>query len=644
MSQNFGRREFLKVLLTSGIALTSTGTMIPLLEAGEKGKEVSVERIYDFLNHLDEAEIVAPEKEYVRPTSFTINGETRDAFLEHPDSLVTFKKVPIYRNARLSFGVGINDDAWDKEGDGVLFEIILTDEKSKRHTLYSQYLDPKNNSKDRKWFDEELDIKAFEGKKVSFTFKTSSGPKGNNAFDWSGWSEPQILSAGKKIKVKRGESHNIVLITVDTLRADHLHCYHHFPIKTPTFDRLAHEGVIFRNAFSQTHITSPSHMSILTSLYLKDHQVLNNSKYELNSHTKTIAEVLRKQGYVTAAAVSVGLLTPEWIKGLGKGFDQFYYSSGKDEIIAQETNRKYVFQWLEKNYSRKFFLWIHYFDPHMPYKPPPPYDTLYYSGDPRNQAVNTMDKVIFNEGFHTQEYHYLIDSLKGVRDFRYPIAQYDGEISYVDSQINELLQFLGKFGLERSTLVVVTSDHGECLGEHEIYFDHRSLYEASLHVPLIFWYPGILKPKEVESLITSVDIMPTILQIVEAECPKDIRGKSMIPLISGEKQEIHQEIYGEAMDHQQIMIRSRKWKFIKSLKDDSYHKKFSVKAGHEELYDLEKDPAEIHNVANQYPELVSQLRQKSGLWLKEGKHPLGSRKKTLDQESEEKLRSLGYVK
>ncbi|MCD6353686.1 MAG: sulfatase, partial [Proteobacteria bacterium] len=497
------------------------------------------------------------------------------------------------------------------------------------------------NPDDRKWFAEVVDLKSFEGKNVSFTFKTSSGPKSNNASDWSGWSEPRINSTEKKLRIKKSNSDNVILITVDTLRADHLHCYNYARIKTPFFDKLAKEGVVCKNAFSQTHITLPSHISIFTSLYLKDHKILSNTRQELAPDIVTIAEVLKKEGYRTAAAVSMKPLTPKWIKGIDRGFDRFF-SPSKIERRAKKTNED-VFKWLEKNYHKKFFLWIHYFDPHMPYEPPPPYNGLYYQGDPRQKEPNTMKNVIFKKGFHSKPHDRLINWLKGVKDFDYPISQYDGEISYVDAQIGELLNILKKFKIDKKTLMAVTSDHGECLGEHNIFFAHQGLYDPVLHIPLIFWYPERLEPEKIDGLVASIDIMPTILNIVGLTHPANIQGKNILPIINGYQKELNTELYGEHVNHTQVMIRNKKWKLIKSLKDRQYHERFFIKSGNEELYDLENDPDELNNVAKQHPLLVSQFTNKLENWLNEKKPASVSDKKTMDEESREILRSLGYA-
>lgn len=164
-----------------------------LLE-GWYGDENEGEETYNFLDNLESANIFTNKTDYVAKTEFTINDDKRGILYEHPDSKVIFKDVHINENAELKFGIGIDEKAWDKAGDGVLFEIIIIDEKSENNVIFSRYIDPKNNVEDRKWFDNHLDLKAFTGQKVSFIFKTDSGPKGDGAYDWAGWSSPEIIS------------------------------------------------------------------------------------------------------------------------------------------------------------------------------------------------------------------------------------------------------------------------------------------------------------------------------------------------------------------------------------------------------------------------------------------------------------------
>ena len=380
------RREFLKYLLTSGIVLTSAGGISSLLSGCEKGKEVSIESIYDFLDHLNEAEIISPHREYVKKFSFTIKKEAREVLFEHPDSTVTFRDVSIHKDARLSFGIGINEPAWDKEGDGVLFEIILTDDKSQKHPLYSRYIDPKNNPDDRKWFDEVVDLKAFEGKNVSFTFKTSSGPKNNNASDWSGWSEPGINFIVRK-RIKKSHHTHIILITLDTTRADHLSGYGYHRKTSPCLDKIAQKGIKFLNAISPSPWTLPAHASLFTSLFPSQHGAISRldtevlSGYPLKQSDYVLARILKKQGFRTAGFVGGPFLKSEF--GFSQGFDTYDDQWEGYDRRAGKINEK-VFRWLGKNFSAPFFLFINYFDPHAPYDPPKKFDSPFkgpYSGD-----------------------------------------------------------------------------------------------------------------------------------------------------------------------------------------------------------------------------------------------------------------------
>lgn len=651
MSQEIKRREFLKVLLTSGIALTSAGSIIPILTSCEKEKGVSVEGVYDFIDHLNEAEIVAPAQEYVKPTSFTINGETKNVFFEHPDSQVTFKKVPIYKNARLTFGVGINEEAWKKGGDGVLFEIILTDEQSQKHPIYSRYLDPKNNPEERKWFDEEIDLKAFEGEKVSFTFKTLSGPRGNNAFDWAGWDEPKINYC-KSINggIKQPKHLNIILIVIDTLRADHLGCYGNKTIKTPFIDQIASEGVIFENHFSQCSITNPAHASIFTSLYLKNHGLYNN-KTKLSNSVITLPEILKGFNYRTIAAVSAFHLDREY-SGFGQGYDDYYDvptppGHNSNEFIfltrrAETTNEK-IFGWLENNFTKKFFMWIHYFDPHAPYSPPKPFNKMYYSEDPTDPSNRSMKKIVYPPHWSDPP-----EWLKNITDIEYVKAQYKGEVTYVDNEIGKLLNYLKELGLKENTLIILTSDHGESLGEHEMYFDHWGLHKAVLHVPLVLRCPQLIPSgKKVKSLTTSIDIVPTVLDLLNHNFKTaTFDGESLISAIKDNKT-IKKEryVYSENMDQVTVSVRSNAWAAIKDLLDAEYTSKYRFIKNRIQLYDVKNDPLEVKEVSKANPEMVKKFDRQLMAWLREGKAPSKPViPPKVSKEVEEKLRALGYAK
>ena len=250
---------------------------------------------------------------------------------------------------------------------------------------------------------------------------------------------------------------SVLLITIDTLRADRLGCYGCREAQTPNMDRLAAEGVMFEQVGAQVPVTLPSHATILTGLPPASHGVHDNSTFSLADTVTTLAEVFRKAGYRTGAVVGAYVLARQF--GLGQGFEDYDDSfddtqgSGSEaesvERRAAEVARRGI-DWLEQHRRTPFFLWLHFFDPHMPYDPPPPL---------------------------------------GRDDYASP---YDGEVSYVDRELGRVFRWLQEVGLEQSTLVVLTSDHGEGLGSHDEETHGVFLYESTLRVPLILRWPGRL--------------------------------------------------------------------------------------------------------------------------------------------------------
>jgi arylsulfatase A-like enzyme/Tfp pilus assembly protein PilF len=270
---------------------------------------------------------------------------------------------------------------------------------------------------------------------------------------------------------------NLLLITIDTLRADHLGCYGDSQVQTPYIDRLAREGVLFTQAFTPVPITLPSHVSIFTGDYPPSHGVRNNGTFILNPSAITLTEVLKQNGYRTEAVVSS--YTLDSCFGLDQGFE-FYdddFSQNQsgpsilhNERIGGETTQR-ALQWLDQHHQEKFFLWLHYFDPHADYNPPEP--------------------------FHT----------------RYRKNLYDGEIAYTDQCLGKVLDKLDQLHLLDQTLIVLTADHGEGLGDHKERTHGFFIYDSTLRVPLIFRYPARFHShRTVKSLVRTIDIMPTILE------------------------------------------------------------------------------------------------------------------------------------
>ncbi len=332
---------------------------------------------------------------------------------------------------------------------------------------------------------------------------------------------------------------NLILISIDTLRADHLGCYGYHRNTSPNIDQLAKEGILFENAFSQSYFTLPSHMSIFTSQYPSVHQmndIENLSKY-LPEYKTTLAEVLKKHGYTTVAFTGGGWVAPEF--GFGQGFDNYttintFYKN--TELLDN------VFRWLDNNQDKKFFMFIHTYTVHAPYIPPKPFKGMFdnnYSGNIAD-TIKKMNSVCENKSCETPyEYFHSSINTSDPRDVYHVIALYDEGIRYVDYCIGKLLEKLKKLGLDRKTVIVLTSDHGEDLLEHGWIAEHHDLYDEQIHTPLIIKLPYNIS-KKVKKMVENIDIMPTVLHILDIpEKLSSMQGENVFSSL--EKQEIFSE-------------------------------------------------------------------------------------------------------
>lgn len=626
------RREFLKYLLTSGIVLSSAGNLASLFTGCKSGKEENIETGYDFLEHLNEAHInPKTEKfEYVKRTFFKVAGEGKEVLFEHPDARVVFKEVFIPKASYLTFSIGINEAVWDKEGDGVYFKINITDERTHHHLIYSRYIDPKNNPAHRKWFDEKLDLSAFAGQKVTFTFRTLCGPAGG-AWDLAGWSRPRVVPLKKKQPTGKRKS-NVILISIDTLRADHLGCYGYKKNTTPNLDKFALESIQFMQAFSASPWTLPSHMSILTSLYPDVHKVMEKES-TLDPVWPLLAQVMKMADYNTAGFVrSCVWMNPEF--GFDRGFDIYVVSDDN----AEQVNKS-VFSWLTNHKDDTFFLFLHYYDVHsdwrtLPYDSPPPYSRMFLPGYKGNFTG-------CGEEICASEYLVELNKKKIIlppEDRDYIRGMYDGGIRYTDTHVGELLKKIDGLGLRENTLVVITSDHGEEFQEHNRFL-HDQVYNETMHVPLLMRFPARIPiKKRVNQPVEIIDILPTILDLIKIKPQNHFQGRTLVPAINGEDKSKGTDIYGTGRTGQELIIRDN-LKFI-----------YTLPTKKKELYDLKKDPGEQINLADSDKHKVGimmkgllEWMKRNEKWRKRFKAGKTKRKGELSKNEIERLKSLGYL-
>ena len=398
---------------------------------------------------------------------------------------------------------------------------------------------------------------------------------------------------------------NVVLITIDTLRADHVGCFGYKQIKTPNIDGLAADGTRFERAFAVVPVTLPSHSAILTGTYPMRSGMHDFSANKLSPTQPTMASVLKQAGYATGAVIAAAVLDGKF--GLNQGFD-FYYDhfdfSRLSESNLDEMERPgnvvadQALDWLGKNSQKKFFLWMHLYDPHAPYNPPEPYRTQ-YAGRP-----------------------------------------YDGEIAFADEQVGRLLRYLKDKGIYQKTVIVLTGDHGESLGEHGEKTHGFFVYNATMHVPLIIRVPGGPAERAVSDPVSLVDLMPTVLGATGVDVPAEVQGKSLLARVRGgdnQSTERDRSVYGET-----FMPRIHfNWSELRGAENAKYH---FIDAPRPELYDLAKDPGELNNLLGEKKAVAEEMRSQLVAMIREYSAGKELAEKTgLDPVLMERLKSLGYA-
>ena len=435
------------------------------------------------------------------------------------------------------------------------------------------------------------------------------------------------------LEVPRG----VVIVTVDTLRADHLGCYGNPVVQTPAFDRLAAGGQLFTNAIAQSTTTTPSHASLFTSLYPQDHQVYSNFE-ALGEGALTLAEVLEKEGYATFGVVNMRHLNPE-VGNLGQGITDFIRSS---EANGAAGSVDAFLHWLDGVGERPFFAWLHFADVHTPYQPPAPYRFRYYQGDERSVEHRSLARVFPLLPKHISEHHSFLGWLKGVTDLRWVMAQYKGAVSYVDHEFGRVVNHLSRRGLLERTALVVTSDHGENLGEHEMYFVHTGLYESTVRVPLLTYFPGMgHQGGRFDDVVELIDVFPTVLDYLELPTPEGIKGRSLWPLVRGDFVE-ERAAMSEHAGRSLVSLRGNQFKYIKHLRDLGFQPGYPIRAGREELYDLRADRREGIDLSSLRPRVLRRFRSVLK-GRRADRRKLAAGESALSEETLKVLKSLGYI-
>jgi choline-sulfatase len=402
--------------------------------------------------------------------------------------------------------------------------------------------------------------------------------------------------------VPRKTKPNVILITIDTVRADHVGCYGAKNIQTPTLDALGRDGVIFERAISQVPLTWPSHAAILTGLYPFQNGVQDFTGQPLESRFRSVAQAFKQQGYATGAVVSAFVLDRSW--GLARGFDFYDDAFSPEQFLHRDlglVDRRAgksvtrALAWLKKNPHRPFFFWLHLYDPHSPYDPPEPFRSDYKS------------------------------------------HLYDGEIAYADRELGQMIAWLKQNQLYNQSLIIFLSDHGESLGEHGEHEHGFFVYNATVHIPLIVKPPvgSGIRLGRVSRPVETLAVAPTLLQVagIHDAIEKQFSSQGLF----GAAADAADESYSETF----YPFSSFGWSPLHALETTHYH---YIDAPNPELYDLTADPEEKNNLAADQTAVVSVLKDKLKARLQNHPFtPTQAGSSELSPDALEKLRSLGYV-
>ena len=405
------------------------------------------------------------------------------------------------------------------------------------------------------------------------------------------------------VRLRGGQDFNVIVITLDTTRADRLPCYGRQDLETPTIDAFAARGVRFEDCYCQTPLTLPSHTTLMTGTLPLFHGIRDNGGFFVPEKLKTMAELFKDKGYETGAFIAAYVLDSKW--GLNQGFDTYYdkFDMSKFKRISLGTVQRpanevldQALPWLESKKGRRFFAWLHLYDPHSPYEPPPPYDKLYAN------------------------------------------RPYLGEIAFADSQLARLWSWLESNGLREKTFIVFAGDHGESLGEHDEQSHGFFVYQSAIHVPLIIVTPfpklqGVVSPE----LTTLADVLPTVCDMAGLPIPAEVQGKSLLPTFFGRRRKQTPLAYSETY----YPRFHYGWSDLKAVQDGRFK---LILAPVPELYDVIADPHENKNLVYTEKKIYDRLKGEAEAFItRASQNGYETDYSKIDEETKEKLAALGYM-
>lgn len=569
--------------------------------------------------------------------------EYRNVLYAHAPSSLEFD-LPVPRDGRLHFGMGVAAD-----GAPVTFRVQVSGQVSGKD-LYS-----KTVSTAGAWEDADVDLSAYGGRNLKLALRTESSREGAVGL----WANPLLSTRLPKARP------NVLIYMIDTLRADHASLYGYKRDTTPFLKKLAATGVVFDDCQAQATWTKPSIASLLTSIYSYTHGIFND--YDtIPKGAATLAEQLRNAGYVTA-----NIAASPWagkITGLQRGFDyvmefpvvQRHRSDTADRGTDSAAVNQVVLPWLERHRDEPFFLYAHATDPHAPYRPPAGFEEKF--ANPAETAefnrdyARLRDKGQYGGGTVVSRDGCRKNGIDPDKFIRRAIDRYDAEVLHNDANLELLAAKLKQLGILDNTLIIVVSDHGEEFWDHGWTAHGHSLYQELTHCVFLMWNPKLLPgARRVTEPVQLVDVMPTVLDLLNLKAPDIMQGQSLAPLANGRPFHRRTPVMTSRFAHPSakpngfvpenrintFALIEANWKLIYREKGKD------VGLNRVELYDRRTDRAETNNVAGAHPRDVERMMAALGKWVdaqKQIRAVLGKgARSTLDQQTLDQLRSLGYI-
>lgn len=529
--------------------------------------------------------ILRPEKEREAAASawrVSLGQDLRTALLGLPSHPIE-RTLVVPDRARIQLAYGIRGTV-----RGPVTFRIVAQSGEERDVLFKQTLDEEDPERDS-WHEVDVSLSRHAGKEIRLTLETETQAPVRAAAGAPVWASPEVWRRGRD-----DQRYNLILISVDTLRADHLSAYGYERSTSPRLDAwAASNAVVFEQAIAQAPTTLPSHTSMLTGVDALRH---GTNHQPAQASLTTLAELLRAEGYATLARTGGGYLHPRY--GLHQGFDAYrYWLYGHDRDAELEDGIDASLRWIERYQDRPFFLFLHTYEVHAPYRPRQPHFSSFTSDatPPDGLVWMVYEEPRADQGFRAVRYaKYRVRSEDPSDDptvvVETPVARalYDSSIAYVDEQLARVLAQVQRLGLEGRTLVVVTSDHGEAFGEQGL-AGHGYLYDSNLHVPLLLALPGGQQAgRRISEQVRSVDIVPTLAELMGFRQPDGLDGESLLPLLAGTGHSPREAWTYAANDNHGVSLRlGGRLKYIFN------NSAWAPLHGREELYRLGTDPGEL---------------------------------------------------